>query len=43
MKELYQVPDGDFYLPTDIWAKVVYDYSTTFHAGNDIPGSGLTL
>jgi glycosyltransferase involved in cell wall biosynthesis len=32
LKELSEMPDGDFYLPTEIWAKLVYDYSATFHA-----------
>jgi glycosyltransferase involved in cell wall biosynthesis len=32
LKALYQMKENDFYLPTETWAKIVYDFSATFHA-----------
>jgi hypothetical protein len=32
LKDLYAAPESDFRLPADVWAKVVYDFSATFHA-----------
>jgi glucosylglycerate synthase len=32
LKELYSSPDLDFRLPAGVWARIVYDFSATFHA-----------
>lgn len=32
LKNLYTANETEFYLPTEFWAKVVYDFSATFHA-----------
>ncbi len=32
LRALAEMPEKDFYMPTEIWAKLVYDFSATFHA-----------
>jgi hypothetical protein len=32
LKALHSASEKDFYLPTETWAKLVYDFSATFHA-----------
>lgn len=32
LKAMYESSEDDFYMPTEVWAKVVYDFSATFHA-----------
>jgi len=32
LKRLSQMSEDEFYLSTEVWSKIVYDYSATFHA-----------
>lgn len=32
LKSLYESQEKHFYLPTEVWAKIVYDFSATFHS-----------